>query len=278
MIPFKENDPMKMHPRWIATPLAAIVLLSPGIKAEAASVTTISDSIIQPGGPRTSGGTLVDFFFNAEGNNNGSNASYAVADFSGLHLGITSLSQLNSLSLTLTQANAAFTANGTVGVYLSTDTITPIGLGSPLKFQSSSSPTGLGAQLNNALGNSLGTSFAFVQVANGHQDVLNLLPSVSGLSAAAQSFLLNALDNGSDIRLVVAPQDANVVATWAGINNTSPPGTNPPPILTATAVPEPSSVILIGLGLAGTAIIAACRRVSGTATGISLNHRSGWTV
>jgi hypothetical protein len=237
---------------------AFVAVSSP--KVEAASVTAFADSIIQPGGPRTSGGTLVDYFFNAEGNNNGSNASYAVADFSGLHLGITSLSQLSSLSLTLTQANAAFTANGMFGVYLSTDTATNIGLGSPLTFQSSSVPTGLGTQLNDALGNSLGTSFAFVQVANGHQGVLNLLPSVSGLSAAAQSFLLNALDNGSDIRLVVAPQDANVVATWAGINNTSAPGNNPPPILTATAVPEPSSVILMGLGVPAIAIARALAR------------------
>jgi hypothetical protein len=227
-------------------------------KAEAASVAASADSIIQPGGPRTTnnGTTLVDFFFNAEGSVNGSNASYAVADFSGLHLGITSLSQLSSLSLTLTQANAAFTANGTVGVYLSTDTTTNIGLGSPITFQSASSPTGLGTQLNNALGNALGTSFAFVQAANGHQDVLNLLPNVSGLSAASQSFLLNALDNGSDIRLVVAAEDASVVATWAGIDNTSAPGNNPPPILTATAtaVPEPSSVISMGLGIVAAAL------------------------
>jgi hypothetical protein len=235
--------------------LAAIIAFTafvavPSPKAGAASVAASADSIIQPGGPRTTNGgtTLVDFFFNAEGNNNGSNASYAVADFSGLHLGITSLSQLTSLSLTLTQANAAFTTNGTVGVYLSTDITTNIGLGSPLRFQSTSTPTGLGTQLNNALGNPLGTSFAFVQVANGHQDLLNLLPFVSGLSAASQSFLLNALDNGSDIRLVVAAEDAGVVATWAGINNTSAPGNNPPPILTA-AVPEPSSVILMGLGI-----------------------------
>src|SRR5262249_14667072 len=88
---------------------------------------------------------------------------------------------------------------------------------------------------------------AFVQMANGHQDVLNLLPFVSGLSAASQSFLLNALDNGSDIRLVVAAEDAGVVATWAGINNTSAPGNNPPPILTAS-IPQPSSAILMGLG------------------------------
>jgi hypothetical protein len=233
---------------------AFVALSSP--KAEAGSVDASAVSIIQPGGPRTTdnGTTLVNFFFNAEGSSNGSNASYAVADFSGLHLGITSLSQLGSLSLTLTQANAAFTTNGPFGVYLSTDTTTNIGLGSPLTFQSTSSPTGLGTQLNDALGNSLGTKFEFVEVANGHQGHLNLLPFVSGLSAPAQSFLLNALDNGSDIRLVVAPEDAKVAATWAGVNNTSAPGNNPPPILTATAVPEPSSVILMGLGIAAAAL------------------------
>lgn len=228
-----------------------VVLCMTAIKAQAGTVDASADSIIQPGGPRTtnSGTTLVNYFFNAEGSNNGTNASYAVADFNGLKLGITSLSQLTSLSLTLTQANAAFTTNGTVGVYLSTDTTTNIGLGSPLTFQAASSPTGLGTQLNNALGNSLGTTYAFTEVANGHQDVFNLLPYVSSLSSAAQSVLLTALETGSDIRLVVAAEDANVVATWAGIDNTSAPGNNPPPILMATAVPEPSSVILMGLGI-----------------------------
>jgi hypothetical protein len=173
---------------FLAAIIAFVALSSP--KAKAGSTDASAVSIIQPGGPRTTdnGTALVDFFFNAEGSSNGSNASYAVADFSGLHLGITSLGQLNSLSLTLTQANAAFTTNGTFGVYLSTDTTTNIGLGSPLTFQTTSSPTGLGTQLNNALGNSLGTSFAFVEVANGHQGVLDLLPFVSGLSAGSQSF------------------------------------------------------------------------------------------
>jgi hypothetical protein len=144
---------------------------------------------------------------------------------------------------------------------LSTDTTTNIGLGSPLRFETTQTPQGLGTQLNSAVNNLLGTFF-FPQTGNmgsGTVDAINLLPGASALSSSLQSYLVGQLKDGGTIRLVAAPETSGVAATYAGIDNFAFP--NGAPML--TAVPEQSSLILIGLGLAGTAI-AARRRPSRT--------------
>jgi hypothetical protein len=210
--------------------LAATGLVGLTVPAHAGSAVATAVSIIQPGGPRTTNGgtTLVNYFFNVEGSNNGTFASWAPADFTGFHLGLSSLSQLGTFQLKLTEANAGFSHSGNVAVYLSTDTTTNTQLGSPLVFQTSLLPQGLGTQLNDAVSNGpLGTYF-FPQTGtgnNGTVDTINLLPGLLGLSSSAQNTLLTALNTGTDIRLVIAPTDANVAATWAGIGNTSPPAT-----------------------------------------------------
>jgi hypothetical protein len=236
----------------LATALSTLILTALTAPAHAASVTAFADSIIQPGGPRTTNGgtTLVDYFYNMEGSGNGQFASFAPADFSGLHLGISSLGQLAQFQLVLTEDNAAFSTPGNIGVFLSTDTTTNIGLGSPLTFQAAALPQGLGTQLNNAVANGpLGTFFFPTQGSgnSGQHDTINLLPGLSSLSSGARTALLAALNNGGTIRLVVAPEDAAVAATYAGIGNTTFP--NGAPLLVAAAVPEPSGLILLGLGL-----------------------------
>jgi hypothetical protein len=73
------------------------------------------------------------------------------------------------------------------------------------------------------------------------------------LSSGARSLLLAALNAGTTIRLVDAPEDAHVAATYAGIGNFTFP--NGAPTLVAS-VPEPSGLLLIGLGLTGVAVVS----------------------
>ncbi len=244
---------------------AALAFSAHAPRASADFVPAFADSIIRPDGPRTTNGgtTLVNYFFNAEGGGNGTNASFAVADFSGLRLGLTSLSQLSQLQLRLTEANAGFTVAGPIGVYLSTDTTTNIGLGSPLRSLATSAPEGLGTQLNNALANRIG-SFSFPTTGNGGSgqvDTIDLRAGLANLGASAQAALLASLDNGGTIRLVVAAEGATAAATYAGIGNFTYP--NGAPTLAASAapaaVPEPASLVLLGLGTL-TLIAARCRR------------------
>jgi len=260
---------MKMQRRSLLTAFATLALsaaLAPTASADLTQFETASaDSIIQPGGPRTTSGgsTLVNYFYNVEGSNNGSNASWAPSDYSGFSMGLTSLSQLTSFQIALTEVNAGFSHSGLVGVFLSTDTTTNIGLGSPLTFQTGTAlPTGLDSQLSNAVGNPLAT-YTFPQTGSGNNgtvDTINLLPGLAGLNGTAQADLLAALNGGGDIRLVIAPLDTTVAATWAGIGNTSSGGPFAAPVLEANVVPEPSSALLMGLGFVAVAAGLALRR------------------
>jgi hypothetical protein len=191
-----------------------------------------NNATIQPGGPRA--GANGKLFFNMEGSSNGSFSDFGVVDFQ-TPLGVT-FGPGQQLSLALTQDNAAFTANGSLAFYVSTDTTTDIEPGtSPLAFQANSLPTGLGTQLDPKY--LLGTGM-FTEVANGQIDVFTFTPT-----GAALSYLETQIDSAGKIRLIVAPDDANVAATYAGFSNTDFAG----PMLTISSpasVPEPSTILL----------------------------------
>src|SRR6202011_1757423 len=84
------------------------------------------------------------------------------------------------LSLTLTQSNAAFSNNGALQFYLTTDTTTSIDAGtSPLFYDAANLPTGLGSQLGTNYLLGLGT---FMPVSTGTQDRFSFSPSGAALS------------------------------------------------------------------------------------------------
>ncbi len=225
--------------------LAYTGLLAAGVfgvtSARASVIVSASDnSTVQPGGPRT--GANGQRFFNMEGSNNGQFSSFGVVDFAtpaGATLGPTGV----VLSLTLTQNNAAFSSNGPLSFYLTTDTTTNIDAGtSPLAFNLADLPTGLGSQLNTRYLLGSGT---FTQVATGTADTFSFTPS-----GAALTYLLNEVNTAhGPIRLIVAPGSASVAATYSGFSNTSTAAPQLSLVNTAAAVPEPSTILFLISGL-----------------------------
>jgi hypothetical protein len=243
--------------------LVLAVLGVSGLSARAASITSSAtdNATVQPSGPRS--GSNGQIFFNMENSTNGSFASFGVVDFpvaaNPTVVGVV------SLSLTLVQDNAAFTSNGALRFFLTEDTTTNIDAGtSPLVFNATSLPNGIGSQLSPTF--LLGTG-TFVQgtqqatnggsIGSGKVDTYTF--ALSTLPVAAQNYLVGKIDSGGTIRLIVAPDDALVAATYAGFRDSFYPG---PRLAIVAITPEPASVVSLGLGLCGLAYVLARRRAT----------------
>jgi hypothetical protein len=148
------------------------------------------------------------------------------------------------LSLGLTQNNAAFSNNGALLFYLTTDTTTNIDAGtSPLAYNSADLPTGLDSQLNTRY---LLGSGMFTEVSTGTLDTFNFSPS-----GAVLTYLLNQVNVAhGPLRLIVAPGDATVAATYSGFSNTSTAGPELTLANTSAIIPEPGTLIFVISGLA----------------------------
>ncbi len=205
------------------------------------TVNAVDNATIQATGPRTGGSGRA--FLNFEGSNNNNFASFGVVDFT-TTAPSPAASTISSIVLTLTESNAQFSAAGRLEFFVAADTTTLIDAGtSPLKYNASSLPTGLNGQLSPIfLGN--GT---YTKIATGTKDTFTFTPTGS-----AATTLLNEFNAGK-IRLIVAPGDATVAATYAGFTNTNT--ATPGPSLTvnfgANGVPEPAGVVLMGMGALG---------------------------
>jgi hypothetical protein len=193
-------------------------------------VPAVDNSTVQPGGPRS--GINGQRFFNLEGSSNGTFSSFGVADFIA-PVGATIGPGPLLVSLILSQSDAAFSANGALQFYLTADTATNIDAGtSPLFFDNTGLPGGIGSQLTTKY--LLGTG-NFTVTSTGMQDTFRFFPS-----GPALTYLTGQITSNGRIRLIIAPNDASVAATYAGFASTSPLG----PQLDILFVPEPSTLLL----------------------------------
>jgi len=211
-----------------------------------------NNATVRPAGPR--GASSGKAYLNVEGNGNGTNASFGVADFSVSSFGIGfTVGNINSVVLSLTQLNAAFTLPGTVRFYLSTDTTTSIeSTNTALKFDSTKLPGGIGTQLSTLYDLGTGVFSATGNTGSGTVDSYTL-----NLTGAAKSYLISQLNTtGATLRFVITPDTNTTAATWAGYSNTTYDG--PTLKLDAGVVPEPATIL--GLVLGAGALISRRRR------------------
>jgi len=214
--------------RMLCSAAAALLLFSSAALAQTFSVEAFDNATVQSAGPRS--GSSGKTFFNVQGSANGSFASFAVADFQ-FTAPLNPVTDISAIALELVQSNASFTADGAVSVYWTEATSVSIQAGDGLEYQSGfdglASVDPLLAPLE------LLASSSFVEVADGTVDRVDLL---AGLSTGIEGNLINAINAGGVVRLVVVPEastTSTTSATWAGfLDNFDGPG----PTLTIEAV------------------------------------------
>jgi hypothetical protein len=223
-----------------AAVMAQWIISATSVHAAILSAEAFDNATVQPGGPRA--GSNGKAFFNVEGEMNGSFASYAVADF---NFGPQPHSVgFNSWPiLTLTQANASFSLDGYVYILLDTNPM-PVSIqagASPLAF----APPGYGTYVDESEGDLVldflfgfpGPEFYFYPFATGAVDTYSIF-----LTPQQSTAILERINTGSNIRIVIVPAQPWVAATWAGSTQITWPG--PTLTLDLVQVPEPTIIVL----------------------------------
>jgi hypothetical protein len=170
-----------------------------------------------PGGPRP--GNNGKNYLNAQGKKtspDGKYASFGVIDFA-VPADLAQVSKIKGLTLTLTQAIASFAHDGSIKIYLTTDTRTDTKESSPqapaaLKFDPSTAD-GLGDQLAPRYPAGSGS---FSKKETGKVDTFSL--SVEG---EGEKYLRGELNRHGKIRLILVPDSDEVAATYFGAGNAS---------------------------------------------------------
>ncbi len=220
--------------------LTVLCLPAASLHAQSYSALAFDNGTIQPGGPRPfSNGKN---FFNMEGINNNNFSSFGVADF---HIGDlvdssgnpmpSTPTGLNSITITLTQANASFTTAGMLNFYLAEDTTTSIQPNDAAVIFDLTDPSGEGLNGQNApnqlsplhlLGSGMFTGTPNPNDTSGTMDTFTFpADSSTQLDAATVAYVLAVFANAdpstpTPLRIVVTPPDPSVAATYAGYTAT----------------------------------------------------------
>lgn len=192
-----------------AVSAAVLAALPASAQTRTVELEAFENNTIRSEGPRT--GNSNQNFFNIQGVADTEFSSFGIADF--VPDPQPDIESVISAELALTQANAFFTSGGTFNIYLDTLATT---LPEDLAFDTEGDGEGTDTALADGLLmlTPLATGVTFEEVESGHEDVFPL-----ALDEASKAFILNGLNNGELISLILTPTDPNVAATYAGNGN-----------------------------------------------------------
>lgn len=192
----------------------------------------------------SSGRRSADYYFNIQDSSNGSYACWSAVKWSALDLVADGNSIENAeITLQLHQANASFTTDGSVDLYLMPDTFDPSATATTYAdwvstWQSQST---------------LIDTLAFVETASGDMDQYTFTGAIADAVA-------NSADDGNLVLAFV--ENGTVSATWAGVTSFSYDG----PTIGISGdevggeVPEPASLMVLFSSLAAFGVCARRRK------------------
>lgn len=213
--------------------LSVVALVAPVFASQSVSALATTNATVNASGVRTQ-----DYYVNIEGASNGSYACYGVTRFdtAGLKAQLDAAFPggwaVESIALDLVQSNSSFTLDGLVNVsYTNMDAANLTAGSTDLVYGD------YAADFSDA---QLVTSYTFTETASGDLESHTLYQSVDGTTPLLTDFLSDSV-----LTLTLYEGDATVAATYAGVTSYSYAG--PTLVVTAGAVPEPASLLLIGL-------------------------------
>jgi len=223
---------------------AAALLATAGLSANAETLTAGFSAQVEEDEIDAFEGAVDQAFFNVQGDDDDFTV-YSFADFDSPGVS-QAFTDITSASLELTQSNAFFSADGGLEFFLATDT-RAVDTNDTARYIQNQPTGNTGADV---VGSAFGTLYSlgtgtYTETNTGDTDTFNLT-----LDSAAETFLLDQINNGNLVRIIATPSDLGVQATYGGaapfIDGVSAPSFN----FTGdgTLVPEPTSLALLGLG------------------------------
>lgn len=235
--------------------LAMGVLVVPAYAQNSLETTSTAEIRLSSGsstdsdsGIRIFSGNTSTLFWNVQGDDDGF-AVFSVADFDFSAATDPTAVDVTNVSLDLSEDPAGFGNSGLLMVFAVTDN-------DPNLIDANNNPSGAPAFQTSGGGSGntgadtidpvFGTALLLGQATwtntGSSDDDLNIPLT---LNAVARTILLSAINNGEVFRIIVAPGEDAVAFTGAGIGNSDGPA---PTLNYSTVIPEPASLILMGLG------------------------------
>jgi hypothetical protein len=184
----------------------------------------LDNETVQPAGPRQ--GAAGENFFNIEGDENGTFASFGVVDFdlSGVVADGMTAAAAGNVSLQFSQSNASFTTNGPISFYLASESAADVPIDGSIRYQSGNNMLACVPTVLSDGAIHLNTFAFFGRDNNGNIFPVGTLDRVALNANELEERLLAALNGNGVFRLFVTPDHGSTAATYAGFANSGVEG------------------------------------------------------